>query len=171
LSYAADQLKKSNEWITSTWRLRLAKHEFPWRKIDDSNIETEGFIRDAFEFTIDQAKILDLLTGHTLYNDTRVVLRELVQNAIDAIRIKHYAEKGGTERPSYNSHLQPITERVHGEQMPRLAGNVFDLLSQLHNQLIEGARGAVVVDAPDFVQERFARNRVAAFAEEDWQDV
>jgi molecular chaperone HtpG len=92
LSYAVDQLKKSNEWITATARLRLAKHEFPWRKIDDANIETEGFIRDAFEFTIDQAKILDLLTGHTLYNDTKVVLRELVQNAIDAIRIKHYPE-------------------------------------------------------------------------------
>ena len=90
LAYASDQLKKSNDWICNTVKLRLAKHEFPWRKIDDSNIETEGFIRDAFEFTIDQAKILDLLTGHTLYNDTKVVLRELVQNALDAIRLKHF---------------------------------------------------------------------------------
>lgn len=90
LGYAAEQLKKSNEWISQTVKQRLAKHEFPWRRIDDSNIETEGFIRDAFEFTIDQAKILDLLTGHTLYNDTKVVLRELVQNAIDAIRLKHF---------------------------------------------------------------------------------
>lgn len=92
LVYAAEQLKKSHEWISQTVKLRLAKHEFPWHRIDDSNIETEGFIRDAFEFTIDQAKILDLLTGHTLYNDTNVVLRELVQNAIDAIRLKHFPE-------------------------------------------------------------------------------
>ena len=90
LAYAGDQLKKSNEWISQTFKLRHSKHEFPWRKIDDANIETEGFIRDTFEFTIDQAKILDLLTGHTLYNDTNVVVRELAQNAIDAIRLKHF---------------------------------------------------------------------------------
>jgi molecular chaperone HtpG len=90
LGYAAEQLKKSNEWIASTVKSRLSKLEFPWRRIDDSNIETEGFIRDTFEFTIDQAKILDLLTGHTLYNDTNVVLRELAQNAIDAIRLRHF---------------------------------------------------------------------------------
>ena len=92
LLYAAEELKKSNEWISQTVNQRLAKHEFPWRRIDDSNIETEGFIRDAFEFTLDQTKILDLLTGHTLYNDTNIVLRELVQNAIDAIRLENFPE-------------------------------------------------------------------------------
>ena len=48
--------------------------------------------------------------------------------------------------------------------MPRLARNVFDFLPKLHDQLIEGARGAVIINAPDFVQERFARNGIAAFA-------
>lgn len=48
LSYAAEQLKKSNEWISQTVKQKLSKYEFPWRRIDDSNIETEGFIRDAF---------------------------------------------------------------------------------------------------------------------------
>lgn len=97
LSYAAEQLRKSHEWITTTLKMKQARHEFPWRRIDDSNIETEGFIRETFEFTIDQARILDLLTGHTLYNDTRVVLRELVQNAIDAVRVQHYPDQPGTE--------------------------------------------------------------------------
>lgn len=92
LSYASDELKKSHEWISNTKKHQNARHEFPWRKIDDSNIETEGFIRDTFEFAINQTRILDLLTGHTLYNDTRVVLRELVQNAIDAIRIQHFPD-------------------------------------------------------------------------------
>jgi molecular chaperone HtpG len=95
LSYAAEQLKKSNEWITTTAKNKLATHEFPWRRIDDTNIETAGFIRDTFEFTLDQARILDLLTGHTLYNDTGVVLRELVQNAIDAVRLQHYPTPPG----------------------------------------------------------------------------
>jgi molecular chaperone HtpG len=63
-------------------------YSFPWRYVDDSNVETRGFLSKQFEFTLDQSRILDLLTGHTLYNDTSVVLRELVQNSIDAIRLQ-----------------------------------------------------------------------------------
>ena len=49
--------------------------------------------------------------------------------------------------------------------MTRLAGNVFDFLAQLHDQLIEGAGGAVVIVAPDLIQqfvpgENLARTRV-----------
>jgi molecular chaperone HtpG len=90
LSYCAEQLKLSHEWVSSSQKAGVAKHEFPWRKIDDTNIQTVGFLRDTFQFAIDQNKILDLLTGHTLYNDSRVVLRELVQNALDAIRLQYY---------------------------------------------------------------------------------
>lgn len=90
LAYCVEQLKLSHQWIANSNKEELSKHSFPWRKIDDANIQTEGFLRDTFEFAIDQAKILDLLTGHTLYNDTRVVLREIVQNALDAIRIQNY---------------------------------------------------------------------------------
>jgi len=93
LAYAEKQLAKSRTWISMTNRINKAPHEFPWAWIDDSNIETEGFIRDAYEFTIDQKRILDLLTGHTLYNDSRVVLRELVQNSLDAIRFQQEIEK------------------------------------------------------------------------------
>jgi len=88
LTYVTNQIPKSHEWVQTANRTRGAQHEFPWRYLDDANIETEGFIRDQFKFTIDQAKILDLLTGHTLYNDTRVVLRELVQNSLDAVRVQ-----------------------------------------------------------------------------------
>lgn len=101
LSYCAEQLKLSHQWVSNANKEELSKHEFPWRRIDDSNIQTEGFLRDTFEFVIDQAKILDLLTGHTLYNDTRVVLREIVQNALDAIRIQNYLC------------ATPITGKVH----------------------------------------------------------
>jgi hypothetical protein len=66
-------------------------YEFPWREIDDRYIETEGFLKEQFVFTIDQEKILNLLTGHTLYNDSGVVLREAVQNSLDAVRLQHGA--------------------------------------------------------------------------------
>ena len=88
LNYAREQISKSREWIETTRRRNLARHEFPWRWIDETNVEAEGFLRETFEFSLDQARILELLTGHTLYNDTRVVLRELVQNSLDAIRLQ-----------------------------------------------------------------------------------
>jgi len=128
LGYAAEQLKKSNEWISNTVKLRLAKHDFPWRRIDDSNIETEGFIRDAFEFTIDQAKILDLLTGHTLYNDTNVVLRELAQNAIDAIRLKHFPRSSrdkGKVLISWDSQTRILSVQDNGTGMTQEIINNF----------------------------------------------
>jgi hypothetical protein len=128
LGYAGEQLKKSHEWISNTVKLRLAKHEFPWRRIDDANIETEGFIRDAFEFTIDQAKILDLLTGHTLYNDTNVVLRELVQNAIDAIRLKHFPNSPlgmGRVSITWNSATRILSVQDNGTGMTQEIINNF----------------------------------------------
>lgn len=92
LSYAADQLRKSNNWAELTGRVAGVGHRFPWRHIDDGRVVTEGFLGKTFGFEIDQKKILDLLTGHTLYNDTSVVLRELVQNALDAVRLQEHIE-------------------------------------------------------------------------------
>lgn len=96
LGFAESQLQKSFEWVQEASKTQGALYTFPWRYIDDHAIETHGFLKDSFRFTIDQAKILDLLTGHTLYNETSVVLRELVQNSLDAIRLRlHVGAKGG----------------------------------------------------------------------------
>lgn len=120
LAYATSELKRSNGWVSNVFKQNLAKHEFPWRRIDDTNIETVGFIRDSFEFTIDQAKILDLLTGHTLYNDTRVVLRELVQNSLDAIRLKCHPDSPGDRgkvRIHWDTSQRVLTVRDNGTGM------------------------------------------------------
>jgi molecular chaperone HtpG len=94
LSYAARQLDMSYKWVRESRKRHAVHNEFPWRDIDQSNIETKGFLARQFEFQLDQYKILELLTGHTLYNDTNVVLRELTQNAIDAVRLQYADETG-----------------------------------------------------------------------------
>ncbi|WP_405006518.1 ATP-binding protein [Kitasatospora purpeofusca] len=89
LRYAEEQLRLSHTWAQRSNATGGSKYVFPWRAIDTSCVEAEGFLTEPFQFTIDQQKVLDLLTGHTLYNDTNVVLRELLQNSIDAVRLQH----------------------------------------------------------------------------------
>jgi len=70
LRYARGEIVKSYEWIEKSKKTQGSKYCFPWKNIDDSNIETYGFERKLFEFKLDQPNILKLLVGHTLYNDT-----------------------------------------------------------------------------------------------------
>lgn len=88
LQYVRAELRQCHDWAKLGIRETGANYEFPWRYLDDSGIETRGFLNKQFEFALDQGKILDLLTGHTLYNDIKVVLRELAQNSIDAVRLR-----------------------------------------------------------------------------------
>ena len=88
LAYAQKELDASFNLILNSQKDVSEPYIFPWRDIDDKGIDTEGFMTNSFEFSLDQHKILDLLTGHTLYNNSTVVLRELTQNALDAVRLQ-----------------------------------------------------------------------------------
>ena len=123
LAYVAEQLRKTYDWVKAANRIYKTRYEFPWHYIDDSNVETEGFIRENFEFTIDQNKILDLLTGHTLYNDTSVVIRELVQNSLDAVRLQQFLDgKSGLEEVQvhWNSQERVLSIRDNGTGMTQI---------------------------------------------------
>ncbi|MFD9953198.1 HD domain-containing protein [[Kitasatospora] papulosa] len=89
LRFAEEQLALSHKWAAQAQEEYPSDYDFPWRAIDTTNVRAEGFLSKQFKFSIDQAKILDLLTGHTLYNDSDVVLREILQNSIDAVRLQH----------------------------------------------------------------------------------
>ena len=89
LNYAREQIKYSNEIVKKASKEKACtSYLFPWIDICEESIETAGFEKEKFEFTLNQKNILNLLVGHTLYNDTSVVLRELIQNAIDAIDVQ-----------------------------------------------------------------------------------
>ncbi|WP_286734034.1 MULTISPECIES: HD domain-containing protein [Sphingobacterium] len=105
LNYATKQLKenyKLNELCNKKYN---TTYQYPWKNIDDSKIETKNFEKKQFEFILDQTKILNLLIGHTLYNDSSVVLRELTQNAIDASKLKNY-EYQQSKKNSYVPHIK-----------------------------------------------------------------
>ncbi|OQM78217.1 HD domain-containing protein [Rhodococcus sp. 66b] len=104
LDYCEGQIKASQSWATetNTRHPHLSHYVFPWNEIDREQVEAQGFERRQFTFTFDQQKVLDLLTGHTLYNDTGVAVREIVQNSIDSVRLRNHihSESGEHENTS-----------------------------------------------------------------------
>lgn len=106
LNYANRQLKENFKYNENANKQFGLNFEYPWRNIDDSSIETKDFEKRQFEFVLDQTKILDLLVGHTLYNDSSVVLRELTQNAIDASKLKKYELDKESKVGGYNPEIQ-----------------------------------------------------------------
>lgn len=94
--WAIPELKRCHEWCEESRSIYSNNYFFPWYDIDTSRIQAEGFSKSKLRFEIDQQNILRLLTGHTLYNDSTVVLRELIQNAMDAGRLQDNKGKTGS---------------------------------------------------------------------------
>lgn len=97
LQYTRKELQKCSDIVDKAQKKEGAiGYKFPWKEIDESRITVKGFETKKLQFTIAQENILQLLVGHTLYNDSSVVVRELVQNAIDAVKLqKQYENKKG----------------------------------------------------------------------------
>lgn len=124
LKYVRDELKISYDWSQAARLTQSVKLDFPWRWLDDQHIEAKNFLPKPFVFTIDETRILDLLTGNTLYNDTGVVLRELVQNSLDAVRLQYLEDSAGnrsasvgTVQISWNSRTRSLTVTDKGTGM------------------------------------------------------
>lgn len=96
LDYTISELRRCNQWCDDSRTTNSNKYYFPWTDIDTSRVIAEGFEKNKLKFEIDQPNILRLLTGHTLYNDSTVVLRELVQNAMDAGKLQDTNSKTGS---------------------------------------------------------------------------
>ncbi|NJC68287.1 hypothetical protein HC031_00920 [Planosporangium thailandense] len=55
--------------------------------VDRANIHGEGYVYGQFRFELDREAVLDLFMGEQLYSNPYAFLRELLQNAIDAVRL------------------------------------------------------------------------------------
>src|SRR5947207_13727957 len=55
------------------------------------------------------------------------------------------------------SNQQLVSNSMNGDQVLRLLGGIAELFTELDDDLIERAGGAVIVVAPDFAQELVAR--------------
>lgn len=95
ITYMRSEITKNHDWVQASAKTEgTVNYEYPWKYVDDEHVETEGFEPRKLQFIVDQENILQMLVGHTLYNDSSVVLRELVQNGIDAVKLQYCIENG-----------------------------------------------------------------------------
>jgi hypothetical protein len=60
--------------------------------INRENIHSNGYRYGEYRFSLDQDNILALLMGEKLYSSPHVFVREILQNSIDAVRLRTYVE-------------------------------------------------------------------------------
>lgn len=63
-------------------------------KVDDEKVKRKGYAAGKFRMTMDQDKVIDLLTGENLYSDPGVFVRELLQNSVDAVLMRAKQDLG-----------------------------------------------------------------------------
>ncbi len=104
IAYANTQVSQSKRWADKSQQYPDAQsYSFPWREVR-GDVRIEGEKPQPLKFELDRGRLLNLLVGHTIYNDPTVAIRELLQNAIDAVRYQHYldareARARGREEP------------------------------------------------------------------------
>lgn len=75
-------------------------------RISTDNVNRRGYHFGNFCLTMDQDRVMELLTGRNLYSDPGVFVRELLQNAIDAVRTRVQLD------PSFDPNDGKITIRT-----------------------------------------------------------
>lgn len=83
LNYCAKQLKR----FVGKWQDFILPGKIK------RNMKSEGYVSGQYRLSLDQDKILELLIGKDLYSDPSVFVRELIQNAIDAVRTREQLDK------------------------------------------------------------------------------
>ncbi|MDO8447062.1 MAG: ATP-binding protein [Deltaproteobacteria bacterium] len=83
--------------------------------IDDSilvHIEPEGYTFSDFKLTVDFHAITELLMGENIYGEKRLGLRELIQNSIDACKIRQEVEAKSADigRDAYKPAIRIILD-------------------------------------------------------------
>lgn len=65
------------------------QRSFPFpQSVERKEIESDGYLSGDFLMTMNQTRVMELLTGEQLYNKNDVFIRELLQNSIDATLLR-----------------------------------------------------------------------------------
>lgn len=155
IRFARTELKNSYELVQASAKKQGTNdYQFPWRKIEDKGIKTKNFSNHLLKFELDQNNILQMLVGHTLYNDSSVVLRELVQNGLDAIKFQNDLERRNQQKKTEGKILVTYDEE---ENVLSFADNGTGMtVYEIENYLLrigqsKYSSASFQKDYPDFV--------------------
>ena len=96
-----DQLKEELERADNllNYKNAIEKYKlFVSTKVDD-RVQTEGFKYADLRLNLDYSSITELLMGKNIYGDSRLGLRELVQNSIDACKLMEEVDRSEIDCP------------------------------------------------------------------------
>lgn len=84
-------------------------------------IEPDGYEPVDMKFAVDSSAAVQLFMGNRLYTDNRVFLRELIQNAADACRLRRLTDPSYEPAisVSFNADISTVTVRDNGIGMSR----------------------------------------------------
>lgn len=97
------------EYELGVCNAELAKYVSKWRnklilpyKVE-RKIKANGYEAGDFSFHVNKERIIELLKGDNIYNNKGVFVRELIQNAFDAVRTRRQIEKNNFDwKPEIN---------------------------------------------------------------------
>ncbi len=98
-----EELARCRAWLETSPAGVASRYYLVHRLVTDEGLRAEGFLAEKFQLELDQRRVIDLLMGHNLYGDPHVAIRELLQNSIDAVRVR--AAEAAEHSPRIVIHL------------------------------------------------------------------
>jgi molecular chaperone HtpG len=88
ISVINKELQQCLNWLDIPARSISQKYFLIVKSVTDEGLKAIGFIAEKFSLQIDHKRTIELLMGNNLYGDNKVVIRELIQNSIDAVKVR-----------------------------------------------------------------------------------
>lgn len=107
--------REESRLLTTSYRDDLAeKYRFDLTEPVEGRIESDGsYISSDMQLSIDFRCVMDLLMGQQFYQDPKLALRELLQNAVDAV-----CHRTAVEKSEEDVEFKPrIAVRLRGNQL------------------------------------------------------
>jgi molecular chaperone HtpG len=153
IAWADQEVQQTKRWADVSQQLPDARgFAFPWRGIK-GDVRVEGNLPRQMRFELDRGRLLDLLVGHTIYNEPTVAVRELLQNAIDAVRFQYHIERRDLDnRDQPNKMGRVLIEWNPDTRVLTVTDNGIGMdLATIENHLLRV--GSSFYDTPQFQSE------------------
>lgn len=155
LAWADSEIKQTKRWCDQSKELADGMGFWlPWQGIR-GDLRVEGNQPQQMRFEFDRGRLLELLVGHAIYNEPTVAIRELLQNAIDAVRFQRHIETKdskltGSAATRYSGGVKVIWRSDTQQLIVEDTGTGMDLdIIKFHLMRV----GSSFYDTPQFASE------------------